>query len=134
MNGLDFVKALGVALLLMVLNVVAAFGVMAVYGYLVEPGHEPSFYEAAAQRIAPWSSIFVGAMLFFLAGLWLAWRRAGRNGLAFAATFVVIYAAIDVTIIALSGALAAMGLMVAGSMVSKLAAALLGAWLARPQV
>jgi hypothetical protein len=133
MNVLDFVKAFGVALLLMVLNVVGAFGVMAVYGHLIEPGHEPSFYEAAAQRIAPWSSIFVGAVLFFLAGLWLSWRRAGRNGLAFAATFVVVYAAIDIAVIVASGAIGALGAIVVASMLSKLAAALFGAWLARPR-
>lgn len=133
MNLLDFAKALGVALLLMVLNVAAAFGVVAVYSFLIEPGHEPAFYQDAAQRIAPWSSILAGAVLFFLAALWLSWRRTGRNGFAFAATFVIIYAAIDIAVIAAAGALGALGGMVVGSMVSKLAAALLGAWLARPR-
>ncbi len=133
MNVLDFAKALGVALLLMVLNVAAAFGVIAVYSFLFEPGHEPAFYQQAAQRIAPWSSIFAGAVLFFFAGLWFAWRQAGRNGLAFAATFVIVYAAIDIAVIAVEGALDALGAMVASSMLSKLTAALLGAWLARPR-
>lgn len=58
MNALDFVKAFGVALLLMVLNVTASFGVVAVYAYLIEPGHEAAYYETAAQSIAPWSSVF----------------------------------------------------------------------------
>jgi hypothetical protein len=133
MNGLDFVKALGVALLLMVINVAASFAVVAAYAAFVEPGHEASFYEDSAQWIAPWSSIFVGAALFFLAGLWLSWRRSGRNGFAFAAAFALIYAAIDIAIIAAAGALGALGLMVAGSMASKLVAALLGAWLSRPR-
>jgi hypothetical protein len=120
-------------LLVMVLNVAAAFGVVAVYSYLIEPGHEDAFYQEAALRIAPWSSIFAGAVLFFFAGWLLPWRRAGRNGFAFAATFVFIYAAIDIAVIAAAGGLNSLGAMVAGSMVSKLATALFGAWLSRPR-
>ncbi|MGD9981562.1 MAG: hypothetical protein AB7H66_02915 [Hyphomonadaceae bacterium] len=133
MTLLDFAKALGVALLLMALNVAAAFGVVWVYASFIEPEHEQAFYVAAAQEIAPWSSIFAGAALFFLAMLWLAWRRQGRNGFLFAGVGAGIYAAIDIAVIAAEGALAALGAMVAASMLSKLAAALLGAWLARPR-
>lgn len=133
MNVWDFFKAFGVALMLMVLNIIAAFGAIAVYSFAIEPGHDPSFYEAAAQRIAPWSSVVAGAVLFYFAGLWLSWRRVGRNGYAFAAAFALIYTTIDVTIIALSGAMLSLGLIVALSMVSKLGAALAGAWMTRPR-
>lgn len=131
MNLLDFAKALGVALAVMVLNVAVAFGVVWVYGTFIEPGHDEAFYQAAAQDIAPWSSIFAGAALFFLAALWLAWRRQGRNGYLFAGVVVAIYAAIDVSVVVAGGALAALGVMVAASMLSKLAAAEFGAWMAR---
>jgi hypothetical protein len=133
MNLLDSVKAIGVALLLMVLNVAAAFGVVWVYGTFIEAGHEEAFYAAAAQRIAPWSSVFAGALLFFV-GLWLlAWRRAGRNGYLFAAVVVGIYAAIDVSVLLAAGALMSMSAVVAASMLGKLGAALAGAWLGRPK-
>jgi hypothetical protein len=131
MTLLDFLKALGVAVLLMVLNVAIAFGVMAIYSTFIAPGHDVAFYESAAQRIAPWSSIFVGAALFFLAMLWLAWRRQGRNGYLFAFAVVAIYAAIDLSAILAAGALTGFGAIVAASMLSKLAAAELGAWLGR---
>ncbi len=134
MNLLDFAKALGVAVVLLVLNVAASFGVVWVYATFIEPGHDEAFYQAAAQWIAPWSSVFVGAVLFFAALWWLAWRRQGRNGFVFAASVVAIYAAIDVAIIAAAGAFGAMGAMVALSMFGKLAAALLGAWLSRPRI
>jgi sorbitol-specific phosphotransferase system component IIC len=133
MNFLDSVKAIGVALLIMALNVAAAFGVMWVYGTFLETGHDPAFYEAAAQRIAPWSSIFAGAVICFVAMWWIAWRRAGRNGYAFAAVTVLIYTAIDVSIIAMAGALTAMSAIVAASITGKLAGALAGAWLSRPR-
>ncbi len=133
MSPLDFAKAIGVALALMVLNVAIAFGVVWFYGAFIEPGHEEAFYQAAAQRIAPWSSIVAGIVLFFGAGWLLAKRKPARNGVLFAATFALIYAAIDLSIIVASGALAALGLIVAISMLTKLLAAIAGAWLARPK-
>jgi hypothetical protein len=133
MSLLDLAKALGVALAVMVLNVAMAFAVVWAYSAFIEPGHDEAFYSAAAQAISPWSSIFAGAFLFFLAALWLAWRRQGRNGYLFAGVVVAIYAAIDVAVIAAAAALAGLGVMVAASMLSKLAAAELGAWLARPR-
>ncbi|MGD9966608.1 MAG: hypothetical protein AB7T59_08825 [Hyphomonadaceae bacterium] len=129
----DSVKAIGVALLIMVLNVAAAFGVVWVYATFIETGHDQAFYEAAAQRIAPWSSVVAGAVLFLVMLWWLAWRRAGRNGYAFAAVVVLVYAAIDVSVIAMAGALTSMSAIVAASMSTKLAAALAGAWLSRPR-
>lgn len=132
MNFLDSVKAIGVALLIMVLNVATAFGVMWVYGTFIETGHDQAFYEAAAQQIAPWSSIVAGALIFFAVMWWMAWR-AGRNGYAFAATTVLIYTAIDVSLIAMAGALTAMSVIVAASILWKLAGGLAGAWLSRPR-
>ena len=75
MSTLDFVKAFGVALLLMVLNVAIAFGVMAIYGNFIDPGHPAEYYQTAALRIAPWSSVVAGSLLFFGAA-WYAGRSA----------------------------------------------------------
>ncbi len=133
MTLLDILKALGLTLALMALNVAIAFAVVWAYSAFVEPGHDAAFYQAAAQDIAPWSSIFAGMLLFFAAMRWLAWRP-GRNGFAFAVTVVAIYAAIDLSIMAAAGVSGAMAAIVAASMLSKLGAALLGAWLGRPKV
>ncbi|MBC7770720.1 MAG: hypothetical protein H7124_18200 [Phycisphaerales bacterium] len=132
MKALDIVKAAGVALALMVLNVAAAFAVVWVYGTFIEPGQEEAFYQAAAQRIAPWSSIFVGMPLFFGAGWVLTKRKPARNGVAFAAAFALIYAITDVSIIVAAGALASLSAIVVASMTTKLLAALAGARLAAP--
>lgn len=131
MTGLDFAKALGVALLLMALNVAASFGVMWVYGTFIEPGHPQAYYEAAAQRIAPWSSLYIGALLFLAAGWVFAKRRQTRNGVAFAVTFAGFYIAIDFAILIAVASLAAFAPIVAASMVTKLLAAMGGAYLAR---
>lgn len=131
MSGLDYIKALGVALLLMVLNVAASFGVVAAYAYLIEPGHEAAYYEAAAQSIAPWSSVFVGALLFFVAAWFFGARKPARPALAFALTFAAIYTAIDFAIIAAVGGLEYLGLVVWISVSAKFAASAAGALLAK---
>jgi hypothetical protein len=130
---LDVVKAIGVALALMALNVAAAFGVVAFYSYVIEPGHDVAFYEAAARDIAPWSSVVAGALLVFAAMAWLAWRRAGRNGYMFAAAVTAVYAVVDLAVVVSEGVLAAFALITSLSIATKLAAALFGAWLARPR-
>ncbi len=133
MSGLDFAKAFGVALLLMVLNVAASFGVVAMYSAFIEPGRDSSFYESAARDIAPWSSVFVGGLLFFAAGWLFARRRPQRNAIVFAMAFALIYVALDAMIILgvdARGAVTMAGL-IALSVLSKLAAALAGAMLGR---
>lgn len=130
MTTLDYAKALGVALLLMVLNVAASFGVMAVYGYLIDPGHGADYYEAAAQHIAPWSSVFAGALLFFGAAWLFGVRKPARPALTFALAFTIIYTLIDLSIL-VAGAIGALGYVVALSIAAKLAGAVLGARMAR---
>lgn len=131
MTAIDYVKAFGVALLLMLLNVAASFVVMAVYGYLIDPGHEPEYYQAAAERIAPWSSVFAGALLFFGAAWLFGARKPARPAVAFALTFALIYTLIDLAIIAAAGAFASIGYIVALSIGAKFAAAFLGARMVR---
>jgi hypothetical protein len=131
MTAIDYLKALGVALLLMVLNVAVSFVVMAVYGYLIDPGHEASYYESAAQRIAPWSSVFAGAVLFFAAAWLFGIRKPARPALVFALTFTLIYTLIDLGIVVAAGAVTFIGYVVAISVAAKFAGAFLGARLAR---
>src|SRR5688572_6230897 len=133
MSVLDSVKAIGAAILLMVANVAVAFSVVAFYSFAIEPGRDASFYQAAALGIAPWSSVVAGSLLFLAAMRWLAWRGARRNGYTFAATVAAIYAAVDLAVVATQGMQALLAPVVAISIASKFAAALLGAWLSRPQ-
>lgn len=131
MTSWDYLKAFGVALLLMVLNVAASFGVMWVYGTFIDTGHEQAYYEAAAQRIAPWSSVFVGSLLFFAAAWLLGVRNPARPALTFALTFTLIYTLIDLGIIAAVGGLLSVGYVLLISIAAKSAAAFLGARLVR---
>jgi hypothetical protein len=127
MRPLDFAKAAGIALALLVVNVLIAILVVLAYAFFIEPGHSSEFYDAAALRIAPWCSHIAGTALFFAAGYWFARRRHERNGYLFAATFTVFYAIIDAATVGFVGALALEFLV---SMLVKLLAALAGARLA----
>ena len=127
MKGSDYIKAFLAAIALMIINVAVSYGVVAVYAYLIEPGHEPAFYEAAAQDIAPWSSVIAGFILFFIAGRYFAKRKPERNGIAFALTMAGGYAIVDVAILMAVGVLVSLTGIFILSMSTKAIAAYLGA-------
>ena len=128
MKPLDIAKAAGVALAIMVVNVLISVLVMVVYSYLIDPGHERAFYDAAARRIAPWSSVVFGAPLFFFAVRWLTRRRPDRKAMAFAATCFGFYAAVDIAVLLGEASWVASTVAIAAlSLVTKLIGALAGA-------
>ena len=129
MKALDFLKAFGVALGVMIVNVALSFAVVLAYSLWVEPGHDEAYYQGAAQWIAPWSSIAFGWLLFFVACYVLS-RKADRNALAFAIAAFAVYAAFDLSILAATAQLTAIAPIVALSLSSKLAGAIAGVWMA----
>jgi hypothetical protein len=138
MKTSDFMKALGVAVATLVITLVASFPMVAVYAWLIEPGHPPEFYTDAAQWIAPWSSHVLGPLVFFAFNFWLARRNAERNAVLFAVATVVLYVVVDFSMLPLMGLdlFAALSLTMGASLGAKLVGALLGAHLGtrrRPQ-
>lgn len=126
----DGLVGVGLALLVMVLNVAASFGWVWVYAKFVAPGHDEAFYMAYAQREgAPMSSIFVGAVLMFAAGWFVGRSRARGRALATAAVIAGTYIVIDAAIILAVGVAPSLWPILAVSFATKLAAALAGAWL-----
>jgi hypothetical protein len=128
-TGVDFVKALALAFGILVVNVAISFGVVFAYSLWVEPGHDQAYYEAAAQWIAPWSSVAFGWLLFLIACALFS-RRPERNALAFALAVLVAYAALDLGILFAAAALSPFPPIVALSLASKLAGAIGGVWMA----
>lgn len=95
MQPIDFLKALGVALAVLIGTLAFAFPMVAFYAYVIEPGHSSDFYSKAAQWIAPWSSHILGPLLFLGFNFRLARSRPERNAIAFAWATIALYVAID---------------------------------------
>ena len=111
----------------MVVNVAISILVIVVYSYAIEPGHEEAFYESAASRIAPWSSVVFGAPLFFAVAWFCARRRPDRNEYVFSGSIVAVYAAVDLTVLLASGEIASSVGIIALSLATKAIGALAGA-------
>ncbi len=72
---------LGVALLVLTANVVASILYMVVYGHVIDPGHDPKYYEAHIQVAGPYCSIVAGIPISIFAGWWVAgwWQRSLKH-------------------------------------------------------
>lgn len=118
---------IGIAVLVMVANVLVSILYMVVYGYLINPGHEKEYYDAHIQVAAPYSSIVAGIPLMFLAGWWVGGWWQGEFAVKSALVIWLTYAVIDVAIVLAAGVTSRMAILVAVSMLTKLAAVYLGA-------
>jgi len=71
-----------------VTQIAAAFGWVAIYSYLINPGQPFATYQAHAQVSGPWVSIIAGAPIFYAASRWIA--RTLPTALALFGIFLVI--------------------------------------------
>ena len=132
MKPVDFVKAIGVAFLVLAADLAVSFLVVTVYAQLIEPGQTQAFYNAAALKIAPWSSHIAGPLIFLGAGYLFGRRGGARSPLLFAAAFCAAYAVITVSmLVSMGGVEAAWRDGLPLTMGIKFAGALIGALLAR---
>ena len=112
------------ALGVMAANVAMSIVYMVVYSHVIDPRHEKAYYEAHIQIAAPYCSIVAGIPLMFLVGWWVGMRSAVIVWLA--------YAVIDLAIVAAASGLTARILVfIAVSLLTKLAAAYVGAIVSR---
>ena len=127
MKPLDFAKAAGVAVLILIISVIIAILVVLFYRFFINPGHPSGYYDEAAKRIAPWCSHIAGTVLFFIAAWYFTRSNPARNPLLFAVVFAAFYALIDAATVAFKGIF---NIQFGLSMLAKLLAALAGAYLA----
>lgn len=131
MTPIDFAKAAGLGVLLVIVNLLILVVIVFAYAQLIEPGHPNGYYNPVAVRIGAWSGPIGGAVLLFSAAYVMARRRPQRNALAFAGVLWAAYAAVDVALGAPMAGLAALFTpLLAFSLGLALAGALAGAYLA----
>ena len=113
----------GLALGVMAVNVAVTILYMVVYSHVIDTGHDKDYYEVHVRMAAPYCSIIAGIPLMFLVGWWMGMRPA---------IFVwLVYAVIDVAVLAVSGLTLRIGALAAVSLLTKLVSAYLGALAAR---
>lgn len=135
MKPIDYLKALGVAVAVLALNLLITTAVITVYALLIEPGQPQSHYTAIAPSIGAWSGPAGGVALMFLAGWICGRRRPERNALVFVAVVFAIYLALDFAMgLAFADAAAVLTVRFAISLTLAGLAGLAGAALARRRV
>lgn len=120
------VLLVGVALLVLVVNLAASFLYMVVYGYLIDPGHEEQYYRDHIQVAAPYCSIVAGIPLMFLAGWWVGSWWGGELGAKAALVVWLAYALIDWSVLIAAGLTRRIALLATLSFLTKLGAVYLG--------
>ena len=117
----------GVALLVLIVNVGVSILYMVVYGYGIDPGHDEQYYQDHIQVAAPYCSIVAGIPLMFLAGWWVGGWWEGAFAVKAALLVWLAYALIDISALLMAGPTARIAVLVAVSFLTKLAAVYLGA-------
>jgi hypothetical protein len=93
-----WLKLVGTAFLLHVILILLSIIEVAIYSYLINPGHEDAFYRAHATESGPWISGIVGSLLmFFLTGRFT--KIFSLRQLTYAIGLPVTYIIIDILIV-----------------------------------
>ena len=122
----DWIWIITYALLIMAVNVGISVLYMVVYGHLLNPGQPASHYQEHVQIAAPYSSIIAGAPLFYLAGRFLTRRWPTTLRVRAALLVALIYALIDIALLAATGVQLRLLIFVVISIATKFLAAFLG--------
>ena len=117
----------GVAFLVLITNVAVSFLYMVVYGHVIDPGHPEPYYREHIKVAAPYCSIIAGVPLMFLAGWWVGGWWEGSFAITAALLVWLSYALIDLTILVAVGLTTKAAVLVAISVLTKLAAVYFGA-------
>jgi hypothetical protein len=110
--------------------VLSAFAWVAIYSYLINPGHDAPYYQQYAEFASPIVSVVVGIPYLFIACRWVG-RKAGKRAIAtglwvWFILFIIDVLLILVSVILMGGLDAYSGAMVALSHVTKMLAAYFG--------
>jgi hypothetical protein len=105
--------------------VLSAVAWVAIYSYLINPGHDLVYYQNHAQFASPIVSVVVGLPYLFFACRWVG-RKAGTRAVAMSLWVWLILFIIDALLVLLGGATAYVWAMATVSHFTKVLAAYFG--------
>jgi len=120
----------GVALLVLGVNVALSILYMVVYSHLINPGHEEQYYRDHIKVAGPYCSIVAGIPLMFLAGWWVGGWWNGELAVKAVLLVWLAYVLIDTAVLLASGPTPRIAVLFAVSFLTKLAAVYVGALVA----
>jgi hypothetical protein len=97
-NKLPWVWVIGIGIGSKVLLPITAFIWVAIYSAVINPGHDPAYYQAYAQTASSYVSIVTGIPIFFAFAWWIT-RRNERWGIASAVLIWSIYVFLDLPLL-----------------------------------
>jgi hypothetical protein len=116
----------GVAILVLVVNVLVSVLYMVVYGHVIDPGHEEQYYREHIKVAAPYCSIVAGIPLMFLAGWWVGGWWENEVAVQAAVILWAAYLVVDFAILLSAGLTPRIVALFAVSFLTKLAAVYAG--------
>src|SRR6185312_7414601 len=105
--------------------ILSAVAWVAIYSYLINPGHDLGYYQNHAQFASPIVSVVVGIPYLFFACRWVG-RKAGTRAVAMCLSVWLVLFIIDVLLILMGEFTVYVGAMVAISHTTKMLAAYFG--------
>ena len=121
-----FTKLVAAAFVYLVINVAISVLWVAIYAYVINPGHPHAFYEEYAQVSSPYSSIIAGMPLMFCMCWWLSRNWTPDFALRSVIGIWIVYVIIDLSVVFASGMTARLAVFVTISLATKLVAAVAG--------
>ena len=94
---------IGAAILVLAINVGVSILYIAIYSYLINPGHDEHYYQEYAKMVAPFSSIVAGMPLMFLTCRRVAKWWEADFAIKAALLVWLVYAVIDVLALVAGG-------------------------------
>ena len=128
MKPIDILKAAGVGILVLVLDLAIATAWIFAYSLFIDPGHDQAYYTAMAPDLAGWSTRIAGPILLGLLVFLFSRRRPDRNAFLFALAVWAAYFIADGAMVLFRNFFTTEVML---TMALKLAGALIGAALAR---
>jgi hypothetical protein len=118
---------IGVALLVMLTNVIASILYMVIYAHIIDTGHDLIYYQDHILVAGPFCSIVAGIPILFAAGWWVAGWWHQTLGVRGALCVWLAYTLIDLLVLLASGLSLGVGVLFVASVGTKLVAVCWGA-------